>query len=158
MASRASGAAPSSIAISASLALARAEPRTAQAREKLAAQISEAAIQSVHAQRAITGFVQTTALRTLYDLLLLHAPSVGVAVSRAAVLLDAGDVETAQAALSALDGEDVAAYQPFWVTRARLAELTGDLTATAAHLERALGLTEDAAVRAFLAERRARLA
>ncbi|MFZ4735101.1 MAG: RNA polymerase sigma factor [Bradymonadia bacterium] len=117
----------------------------------------EAAIQSVHAQRAITGFVQTTALRTLYDLLLVHAPSVGVAVSRAAVLLDAGDVETARAALSALDGDDVAAYQPYWVTRARLAELTGDLAATAAHLERALGLTEDAAVRAFLAERRARL-
>jgi RNA polymerase sigma-70 factor (ECF subfamily) len=118
----------------------------------------EAAIQSVHAQRAITGFVQTTALRTLYDLLLVHAPSVGVAVSRAAVLLDAGDVETARAALSALDADDVAAYQPYWVTRARLAELTGDLAATAAHLERALGLTEDAAVRAFLAERRARLA
>ena len=118
----------------------------------------EAAIQSVHAQRAITGFVQTTALRTLYDLLLVHAPSVGVAVSRAAVLLDAGDVETAQASLSALDADDVAAYQPYWVTRARLAELTGDLAATAAHLERALGLTEDAAVRAFLAERRARLA
>jgi len=117
----------------------------------------EAAIQSVHAQRAITGFVQTTALRTLYDLLLVHAPSVGVAVSRAAALLDAGDVETAQAALSALDADDVAAYQPYWVTRARLAELTGDLAATAAHLERALGLTEDAAVRAFLAERRARL-
>ena len=117
----------------------------------------EAAIQSVHAQRAITGFVQTAALRTLYDLLLLHAPSVGVAVSRAAALLDSGDLDAAQAALSALDADDVAAYQPYWVTRARLAELTGDLAATAAHLERALGLTEDPAVRAFLAERRAQL-
>jgi RNA polymerase sigma-70 factor (ECF subfamily) len=38
----------------------------------------EAAIQSVHAQRALTGGLRHDVLRTLYDLLLARAPSVGV--------------------------------------------------------------------------------
>lgn len=118
----------------------------------------EAAIQSVHAQRAVTGVVEHHALHTLYDLLLVHCPSVGVALARAAALLDAGDVPSAEAALAALHAADVEHYQPYWVTRARLAELAGDLSGARTHLERALGLTEEAAVRAFLADRLATLA
>ena len=113
----------------------------------------EAAIQSVHAQRALTGVVQHAALRLLYDLLLAHEPSVGVAVGRAAALLDGGDAPAALAALDALDPDEVASYQPYWVTRARLAERTNDPTTARRCLDRALGLTEDPAVRAFLARR-----
>ncbi|MEZ4253506.1 MAG: DUF6596 domain-containing protein [Polyangiales bacterium] len=113
----------------------------------------EAAIQSVHAQRAITGVLQHAALRTLYDLWMAYEPSVGVAVSRAAACLDAGDRVCAREALAALDSHDVVAYQPFWVTMARLAELEGDEATARVHLTRALGLTEDPALRRFLADR-----
>lgn len=41
----------------------------------------EAAIQSVHVQRPITGKTNVDALRLLYDLLLAHVPSAGVMVS-----------------------------------------------------------------------------
>lgn len=113
----------------------------------------EAAIQSVHAQRAITGVLRHDALRTLYDLLLRHVPSVGVAVSRAAALVDAGAITDARAALDALSLDDVRSYQPYWVARAHLEARSGDPSAARASLERALGLTEDPAVRAFLTER-----
>jgi RNA polymerase sigma-70 factor, ECF subfamily len=112
----------------------------------------EAAIQSVHAQRAITGTINYAALRALYDLLLDRAPSIGVAVGRAAMLLEAGDVEAATVALGALDESELVDYQPYWVTRARRAELCHDAPALRRALERALGLTEDAAVRRFLAD------
>lgn len=112
----------------------------------------EAAIQSVHAQRAITGVLRHDALRTLYDLQLALAPSIGVAVARAAAMLDAGDLAGAGAALEALPLSEVDAYQPYWVTRARQHELHGDAMATQRALARALGLTEDLAVRRFLTD------
>jgi RNA polymerase sigma-70 factor (ECF subfamily) len=46
----------------------------------------EAAIQSVHAQRPVTGRVNHAALLTLYDLLAQHAPSLTAFVGQAAVL------------------------------------------------------------------------
>jgi RNA polymerase sigma-70 factor (ECF subfamily) len=113
----------------------------------------EAAIQSAHAHRAFTGEPQYAAILALYDLLWAHAPSLGVAIGRAAARIDAGDFASAAAALDALDPGDVASYQPYWVTRARLARALGDDAVERAHLTRALGLTEDAAVRAFLAAR-----
>jgi RNA polymerase sigma-70 factor (ECF subfamily) len=113
----------------------------------------EAAIQSVHAQRAITGEVHREALRTLYDLLLAYAPSIGIAVGRAAALLEAGDLEAAAKSLDAIEPADAQSYQPYWVLRAGLAEASGDRAAARSFLERGIGLTEDAAVRAFLLER-----
>ncbi|MBK6685786.1 MAG: RNA polymerase subunit sigma-70 [Deltaproteobacteria bacterium] len=113
----------------------------------------EAAIQSVHAQRGITGVTQHHALRTLYDLLLIHVPSMGVAVARAAALLEAGDLQGGQHALDALTAEDAHRYQPYWVTRARLYELRGAPSEQRAALRRALGLTEDPAVRSFLTDK-----
>jgi RNA polymerase sigma-70 factor (ECF subfamily) len=117
----------------------------------------EAAIQSVHAQRAATGVTQHGALRVLYDLLFAHAPTTGVAVARAAALCDAGDVDGAGAALDALPPAEVARYQPYWVTRARVAECRGDLAAARGALERGIGLTEDPAVRDYLIRRRGAL-
>ncbi len=72
-------------------------------------------------------------------------------MSRAAALLEGGDVDAAHAALDVLDPDEVASYQPYWVTRARLAERILDPEDARRCLERALGLTEDPAVRAFLA-------
>ncbi len=110
----------------------------------------EAAIQSVHAQRAITGVLHHDALLTLYGMLLAYAPTVGVAVARAAALLAAGAADEARRALDALAPEDVRTYAPYWVTRAHLAAHTGDADARAHALTTALGLTEAPSVRRFL--------
>lgn len=113
----------------------------------------EAAIQSVHAQRGVTGHTEHAAICLLYELLLNHTPSVGVAVGRAAALIEAGALEDGARALDALDPESVLLYQPYWVVRARLAERRGDQELMRCTLERALGLTEDAAVRRYLSDR-----
>lgn len=113
----------------------------------------EAAIQSVHAQRAVTGVVQHGALVTLYDLLLTHAPTLGVAVARAAALCEAGRATEALDALDRLASAEergLEAYQPYWVTRSRVTERLGRPDEARRTLERGIGLTEDPAVRAYL--------
>lgn len=113
----------------------------------------EAAIQSVHAQRPLTGRVNHAALLTLYDLLAQHAPSLGALVGRAAVLVDAGDPAAALDALDALDALPpgrVAAYQPFWVARARILGALGRAQEAQKARQAAIQLTRDSAVRAYL--------
>lgn len=116
----------------------------------------QAAIQSLHVQRAITGQPRHEALRVLYDLLAAHAPTVGVLVGRAAAALDAGDPAAAIANLDALDRSATVHYQPFWVTRANVLAGLGRVSEALNDLETAMGLTEDAAVRAHLIGVRAR--
>lgn len=117
----------------------------------------EAAIQSVHAQRAITGITNYAALGTLYDLLLAYAPSVGVMVSRAAMLISMGDLALASDALNQIPAESTTDYQPYWVARARLLTRTGTRQEAAKAYERAITLTRDAATAAFLAAQKASL-
>lgn len=107
----------------------------------------EAAIQSVHCQRAATGRTDWDAILRLYDLLLDRAPSLGAAVARAAALAAAGRTTEAAAALDALPEADVAAYQPYWATRAEICAARG------AAAEAAAVRARDPAVRAFLAAR-----
>lgn len=120
----------------------------------------EAAIQSVHAQRAVTGIVQHAALVTLYDLLLAHAPTLGVAVARAAALCEAARPSDALDALDALDateGHALETYQPYWITRSRVTERLGRSDEARRTLERGIGLTEDPAVRAYLLRKLGRM-
>jgi RNA polymerase sigma-70 factor (ECF subfamily) len=112
--------------------------------------LCEAAIQSVHVQRAVTGVAQHDALRLLYDVLVAHVPSLGARLGRAAALLAAGDVDGAAAAIAGIAPDRVERYQPYWVTRALIDEARGDLDARHSALTRAIGLTEDPAVRAYL--------
>ncbi|MGX9965980.1 RNA polymerase sigma factor [Roseomonas sp. F4] len=114
--------------------------------------LCEAAIQSVHAQRARTGRTDHAALRLLYDLLAARAPSLGVLTARAAALLEAGEPEAAEAALAALPMDRVASYQPYWVTRAALLRRQGRLAEAGAARDRAIGLTEHPSIRDFLRE------
>jgi RNA polymerase sigma-70 factor (ECF subfamily) len=113
--------------------------------------LCEAAIQSVHVQRRVTGRTDYRALRLLYDLLAAHEPTLGVLVARAALLLEAGDAGAARRALDALEGQAVAGYQPYWVALARLLRAEGRAAEAAAARQGALGLTEDPALREFLA-------
>lgn len=110
----------------------------------------EAAIQSVHIQRPITGRTNHQALATLYGLLAHHTPSIGVLVAQAAAMVEAADSTSALAVLSRLSPADVSAYQPYWVTLARAEAAAGHYASAQQALERAIGLTEDPAVRAYL--------
>ncbi len=110
----------------------------------------EAAIQSVHVQSPITGRTNHEALATLYGLLARHSPSVGVLVAQAAAMVEAGDPKSALQALSRLAPADVGGYQPYWVTLARAEGLAGNHGSARKALDRAIGLTEDPAVRAYL--------
>jgi RNA polymerase sigma-70 factor (ECF subfamily) len=112
----------------------------------------EAAIQSVHIQSPITGRTNHDALATLYGLLAARCPSVGVLVAQAAARVEAGAPEQALAVLNQLLPADVGSYQPYWVTLARATASLGDDEGAHAAMQRAIGLTEDPAIRAFLTQ------
>jgi RNA polymerase sigma-70 factor (ECF subfamily) len=79
-------------------------------------------------------------------------PTVGVAVARAAALLGAGDAGSALAVLDALPAAQVKTHQPWWATRAHVLAALDDPSAADA-LTRAIGLTADPTVRAWLSAR-----
>ncbi|MEE2691715.1 MAG: DUF6596 domain-containing protein [Pseudomonadota bacterium] len=113
----------------------------------------EAAIQSAHAAARLKGYDTSAAIVALYDALLATAPSAGAAVGRAAALSQAGRNGDALAALNVLQTGQAATYQPYWATRAHvLARLGRDGEARDAY-SRAIGLSEDEAVRRFLLEK-----
>jgi RNA polymerase sigma-70 factor, ECF subfamily len=111
----------------------------------------EAAIQSVHAQRPLTGRTHHEALRTLYKLLAAHCPSVGVLVGQAAAMVEAGEPAQALNVLGRLVPSEVSGYQPYWVTLASALAADGQSRSAAKALQTAIGLTENPAVRLFLA-------
>lgn len=110
----------------------------------------EAAIQSVHVQRPLTGRTNHKAIATLYRLLAAHCPTVGVRVAQAAALTQAGEPADALAVLQLLPLEDVRHYQPYWVTMATASAALGDEVAALQALETAIALTEDSAVQSYL--------
>ncbi|WP_018184068.1 RNA polymerase sigma factor [Kaistia granuli] len=120
----------------------------------------EAAIQSAHVGRRLTGQPDRATIAALYDGLFHHAPGLGVAVGRAAAKAEADGAEAGLRLLAAIDAERVADYQPYWAVRAELlarsevADGQGDAILA---YDRAIALAEDPAVRRHLAERRARL-
>jgi predicted RNA polymerase sigma factor len=116
----------------------------------------EAAIQSVHAERAQSGHTDWTAIAAFYDQLMQLAPSVGGAVARAAAWGEARGPEAGLALLDQIDAQAVSSYQPYWAVRAHFLRQLGRSHAATEAFDRAIGLTEDGAVRAFLAERRDR--
>jgi predicted RNA polymerase sigma factor len=114
----------------------------------------EAAIQSVHAERARTGHTDWPAIAAFYDRLAQLAPSVGAAVARAAAHAEVHGPQAALALLDQIEAEAIS-YQPYWAVRAHLLQQLGRTEAAEA-FDRAIGLSEDAAVRNFLNERRRR--
>ncbi|HZF42997.1 MAG TPA: DUF6596 domain-containing protein [Sphingomonadaceae bacterium] len=118
----------------------------------------EAAVQAVHSARRSSGFTDWTAVLTLYHRLLQVAPTVGAQVAFAAALAQSGDPTEALAALDVLDPPRIAAYQPYWATRAFVLAALDRRTEAGNAYMRASGLTEDGAVRAWLLAQRAALA
>lgn len=117
----------------------------------------EAAIQSVHADRARDGVTRWDVIADLYETLVRGWPSIGARVAGAAATAEAFGAALGLARLESIDADAVSTYQPWWAVRAHLlAQLDRNGEAIDAY-ERAIGLAEDADVRAFLQRRRAAL-
>jgi RNA polymerase sigma-70 factor (ECF subfamily) len=109
----------------------------------------EAAIQSVHAERARTGVTDWRAIATLYEGLVRLAPTLGAQVGRAAAVAEVHGAATALGLLDDID-EPAASYQPYWAVRAHLLQRLSRSDAAAAAFDRAAALATDPAVRSFL--------
>jgi len=111
----------------------------------------EAAIQSVHAQRARTARTDWESIALLYQGLVRLAPTIGALVGQAAAVAEARGAAAGWTLMQAIPAEAVASYQPYWALAAHLLRRLGR-PADAAY-ERATGLCEDPAMRAFLLRR-----
>jgi predicted RNA polymerase sigma factor len=114
----------------------------------------EAAIQSVHAERARNGRTAWPAIVMFYEQLIRISPTLGTQTGYAAAVAEANGPEAGLAVLNRIDPDDVSAYQPYWAVRAHLFQRLGKTSEAAAAFDRAIGLTEDPAVRQFLLQRR----
>jgi predicted RNA polymerase sigma factor len=114
----------------------------------------EAAIQSVHVDRAQTNRTDWNAIAGFYEHLVRRAPTLGARVAQAAAVGEAHGAGPGLILLDAIDADAVATYQPFWAVRAHLLRQSGRSAAAADAYDRAIGLTEDPAIRQFLLDRR----
>jgi RNA polymerase sigma-70 factor, ECF subfamily len=118
----------------------------------------EAAIQSAHVARRISGRTDWAAIEHLYTALATITGSPVVAINRA---IATAETRGAAAGLAELDAVAIDArlndYQPYWAARAGLLVRTGQIDEAALAYERAIGLEADPAVRRFLQQRRAAL-
>lgn len=114
----------------------------------------EAAIQSVHADRAKTGRTDWAALVVFYEHLVRLAPTLGARVAQAAAVAEAHGPEAGLALLDSIAHASVRTYQPFWAVSAHLLRQMGRHVGAVEAYDRAIGLTEDPAARRFLLERR----
>jgi predicted RNA polymerase sigma factor len=114
----------------------------------------EAAIQSVHADRAQTGHTDWAAIAGFYEHLVRLAPTLGARVAQAAAVAEAQGAAAGLALLDTIDRAAVDTYQPFWAVCAHLLRQAGQAANAAEAYGRAIGLTEDPATRQFLLERR----
>jgi predicted RNA polymerase sigma factor len=115
----------------------------------------EAAIQSVHVERARTGRTEWLAVARFYEQLVCIAPAVGTQIAHAAAVAEANGPEAGLELLGDMKAEAVSGYQPYWAVRAHLLQKLGKTAEASDAYDRAIGLAEDPAVRAFLLQKAA---
>jgi RNA polymerase sigma-70 factor, ECF subfamily len=114
----------------------------------------EAAIQSVHAERARSGRTEWAAITRFYEQLIRMYPTLGMQTGYAAAVGEANGAEAGLAILGQMDLDTVSGYQPYWAVRGHLLQRMGKTSEAADAFDRAIGLAEDPAVREFLLQRR----
>jgi RNA polymerase sigma-70 factor (ECF subfamily) len=118
----------------------------------------EAAVQSAHVVRRLTGQTDWAAIEHLYDALSAIIDSPVVGINRAIAIAETRGPAAGLGVLDALAADArLAEYQPYWAARAGLLARTGEQAAADQAYERAIGLEADPAVRHFLQQRRAEL-
>jgi RNA polymerase sigma-70 factor (ECF subfamily) len=115
----------------------------------------EAAIQSIHANRAVSGRIDWSEIALLYEGLVQIAPGIGSQVGRAVALAQAGQPAAGLSALEQIPTNRVADYQPYWATRGHLLELLNQKDEAQKAFTRAASLTDDPALREHLFKRSA---
>ncbi|MDR7031473.1 DUF6596 domain-containing protein [Mesorhizobium sp. BE184] len=118
----------------------------------------EAAVQSVHTARRLTGMTDWPAIRDLYAALAALTGSPVAAINQAVAMAEADGPRAGLQALEALaeDGR-LAGYQPYWAALAGLQARLGQAREAALAYDQAIGLERDPAVRQFLQKRKAAL-
>ena len=132
--------------------------RRAGKKETLGRYELEAALQSAHAHRRLTGRSNWPEIVALYDALLALAPSPVVAINRALAIAEVDGPGAALDAMpdAAMDSR-LASYQPYWAARADLLSRWGAAMEAREAYGMAIGLERDLAVRRFLMKRKAAL-
>ncbi len=113
----------------------------------------QAAIQSVHNRRAMTGRTDWAAISALYDGLVRFEPTLGVHVARAAAWAEAHGPDRALEILDALPTDRTVGYQPYHAVKAHCLQRIGKAAEAHAHAQVAIGLTDDVDVQAYLRHR-----
>jgi len=113
----------------------------------------EAAIQSVHAERAQSGRIEWAAIVRFYEQLIRIAPTVGTRTGYAAAVAEAMGPEQGLAVLDGIESEAVTEYQPYWAVRAYLLQLLGKRPEAKSAYDQAIGLALDPAVKEFLSQK-----
>lgn len=118
----------------------------------------EAALQSAHVHRRMTGRNNWAEVVQLYDALAAITDSPVVAVNRALAIAELHGPQAAGAALKDITADErITQYQPYWAARAELLSKTGAIEEAWQAYEIAIGLEREAAVRTFLQKRQAAL-
>jgi RNA polymerase sigma-70 factor (ECF subfamily) len=117
----------------------------------------EAAIQSAHCARARSGATDWRALILLHRALIGGWPTIGAAVSLAAVIGRADGPESGLAALDRIPAVDLESFQPAWAARAHLLAEAGRTHEAEAAYGRAIELAAEPSVRRHLRACRAAL-
>jgi RNA polymerase sigma-70 factor, ECF subfamily len=118
----------------------------------------EAAIQSAHVTRRLTGHANWAAVVALYDYLLTLTGSPVVVLNRAVARAELDGAHAALADLAPLEADTrLQSYQPFWAAKGHLLARAGETAAATEALTVAIGLSTDEAAKAYLKTRVAAL-
>ncbi|MEE9313186.1 MAG: DUF6596 domain-containing protein [Rhizobiaceae bacterium] len=133
----------------------RADNLLARAKEhnKLGRFQIEAAIQSVHSQRRFSGTTDWVAIVQLYEGLLHLAPTIGAVVAQASAIGEAHNAKAGLARLGQIDPKTIENHQTAWATRAHLLAEAGDNKNARTAFDKAISLTSNTKVRAYLEAR-----
>ena len=115
----------------------------------------EAAIQSLHANRARSGRIDWMEIALLYEGLVRIAPVIGSFVGRAVAIAQAGDPAAGFAVLQQIPTDRTANYQPYWAARGHLLQLLNRKDEAREAFNRAASLTDDPVLREYLFKRSA---
>jgi predicted RNA polymerase sigma factor len=115
----------------------------------------EAAIQSVHAERARSGRIDWAAIALFYEQLVRISPTLGTRTGYSAAIAEANGPEAGLTVLDLIDADVISSYQPYWAVRAHVLQQLGKTHEAVDAYNRAIGLAEDPAVREFLLQKRA---
>lgn len=115
----------------------------------------EAAIQSVHASRRITGATDWWSIIRLYDHLVAITHSPIAIINRAAATAAAGAPDAALKSLEEIEKDKrLATYQPWWALRGHLLEAVGAFENAAEAYSTAIVLAPDPAMKNYLSSKK----